>query len=208
LFRTRYVDDRGIGRSITAQEYHEAGETGKRVRVCLINPPSVGHYTLLDRAVHNINGKLVRRSLCAADGSKIAGEFKRSAKDDPGTRKNWTNVAAARIALDKLRGGANEGNIAVGNDPSQLHYGDRREMYLNDYLEKEYSSLLKGHETVSSITTPGDRAQSRLISTFFHPFRIEGGVIREGFLWRENFEVVPVRNHLISSQSRKAASNS
>jgi integrase len=127
-------------KNTTRQDRRERGSG------CLI-PPRSGVTRYWTGQVYDINGKLVRRSLRASDGTKISGEYKGTAKDDPKDPKNWTNVTAARLALDKLRGGANQGNIAVGNDPSQLYYGDLRTILFNDYRENKRATLRVSPET-------------------------------------------------------------
>jgi integrase len=110
---------------------------------CLI-PPRPGVTRFWTGQVYDANGRLVRRSLRGADGSKISGELKGG---DPKDEKNWTNLTAARTALDKLRGNANQGIIAVGSDPTRLRYAGLRKLYLDSYREGKNRSLLKNAET-------------------------------------------------------------
>jgi hypothetical protein len=113
---------------------------------CLI-PPRPGVTRFWSGQLYDMSGRLVRRTLRDASGARVAGEWKprknvdgrvSNNSKDP---QNWTNLTAARIALDKLRGGVGEGSLAIGIDPSQVRYGDLRKLYLDYYAEQEHKSL-------------------------------------------------------------------
>ena len=116
---------------------------------CLI-PPRLGITRFWTGQVYDANGRQVRRSLKYADGEKISGEFRGKDASDAAQlkdEKNWTNLSAARIALDNLRQNVNQGIVAVGSDPSQLHYADLRKLFLDSYREANNRSLLTNSET-------------------------------------------------------------
>jgi hypothetical protein len=57
-----------------------------------------------------------------------------------------TNISAARILLKEWVEKVGKGDVAVGHDPSQLHYADLRALQ-NDYAEQGHKSLRTNVET-------------------------------------------------------------
>jgi integrase len=110
---------------------------------CLI-PPRVGVTKYWTAQVRDSNGKQVRRSRLNS-GAKVKGELKPGC--DPSKIDSWTNISAARILLKEWVEKVGRGDVAVGHDPSQLHYSDLRALYLGDYAEQGHKSLRKNVET-------------------------------------------------------------
>lgn len=116
---------------------------------CLI-PPRLNVTQYWAVQVRDINGKLVRRTRLNS-GLKVKGELKPGIDPTDKTllRKpeSWTNISAARVLLKEWVEKVSKGNVAVGHDPSQLHYADLRALYLRDYAEQGHKSLRKSAET-------------------------------------------------------------
>jgi integrase len=110
---------------------------------CLI-PPRLGITKYWTAQVRDANGKQVRRSRLNS-GAKVTGELKPGC--DPSLPESWTNISAARVLLKEWVEKVGKGDVAVGHDPSQLHYADLRALYLNDYAEQGHKSLRKNVET-------------------------------------------------------------
>ena len=105
---------------------------------CLI-PPRPNVTAFWTAQCYDQNGRLIRRS------TKVRGELKPDA--DPKLIESWSNVTAAREFLKKLIKDTDAGFIAVGSDPSQMHYADLRKLYMNDYIEQEKKSLMRNAKT-------------------------------------------------------------
>jgi integrase len=110
---------------------------------CLI-PPRLGITKYWTAQVRDANGKQVRRSRLNS-GAKVKGELKPGC--DPSLPESWTNISAARVLLKEWVEKVGKGDVAVGHDPSQLHYADLRALYLNDYAEQGHKSLRTNVET-------------------------------------------------------------
>jgi integrase len=110
---------------------------------CLI-PPRAGITKYWTVQVRDNDGKLVRRTRLNS-GAKVKGELKPGY--DPRLPESWTNISAARILLKQWLEKVSKGDVAVGHDPSQLHYADLRTLYLRDYAEQGHRSLRRSPET-------------------------------------------------------------
>ncbi len=110
---------------------------------CLIPPrPGISAYWAVQ--VRDANGKLVRRTRLNS-GGKVRGELKPGC--DPKLIDSWTNITSARVLLKEWLEKVGKGDVAVGHDPSQLHYSDLRALYLRDYAEQGHKSLRTKAET-------------------------------------------------------------
>jgi integrase len=67
--------------------------------------------------------------------------------------ESWTNITSARVLLNQVLEDVTKGAVAVGQDPSQLHYADLRQLYIQDYKEQEHSSLRTNAETGEAYVT-------------------------------------------------------
>ena len=126
--------------SETNREKRDAG-TGSLI------PPRLGISKYWAVQVRDLNGRQVRRSRFPHTGKKIIGAL-RNPDADPKLPESWTNISAAKEMAKAWAREVGDGNVSVGNDPSQLHYGDLRAMYLTDYAEQEMSSLRTNSEGV------------------------------------------------------------
>ena len=110
---------------------------------CLI-PPRLGISKYWAVQVRDANGKLVRRTRLNS-GFKVKGELKPGC--DPKQIESWTNISAARVLLKEWLEKVGKGDVAVGHDPSQLHYEDLRALFLRDYAEQDRKSLRRSVKT-------------------------------------------------------------